>query len=257
MSPSSNVPAARQTLAILSYVASRPGPVGAAAIARDLHLPRSTTYHLLTELAEADFITHYPEDRTYGLGVASFEIGSAYLRHEPLERLARPVLRRLVDESGHTAHLGILQGAETLYLLKEQPAHPLTLITDIGVRLPAHLTASGRAMLAHLSAAQTRALFPSAGSFQRRTDRGPSSLRELRLLLRQQQSTGWAYEDGEVTHGYASVAACVFDHGSRPMAAISVTFADDVTPAKRNRLGAAVMAAAEAVTSRISGRRPA
>jgi hypothetical protein len=41
------------------------------------------------------------------------------------------------------------------------------------------------------------------------------------------------------------------------MAAISVTFADDVTPAKRNRLGAAVMAAAEAVTSRISGRRPA
>ena len=256
MSPSSNVPAARQTLAILSYVASRPGPVGAAAIARDLDLPRSTTYHLLAELAEADFITRYPEDRTYGLGVASFEIGSAYLRHAPLERLARPVLRRLVDESGHTAHLGILQGAETLYLLKEQPAHPLTLITDIGVRLPAHLTASGRSMLAHLPPAQTRALFPNPDAFSRRTDRGPSSLRELRQLLRQQQITGWASEDGEVTEGYASVAACVFDHGTRPMAAISVTFADDIKAAKRDRLGTAVMAAAEAVTTRVSGRRP-
>jgi DNA-binding IclR family transcriptional regulator len=256
MSPSSNVPAARHTLSILSYVASRPGPVGAAAIARDLEIPRSTTYHLLNELAAADFVTHYPEDRTYGLGVASFEIGSAYLRHEPLERLARPVLRRLVDETGHTAHLGILQGNETLYLLKEQPAHPLTLITDIGVRLPAHLTASGRSMLAHLSPAQVRALCPSGDAFQRRTERGPTSLRELRTVLQEQKVAGWCYEDGEVTPGYASVAACVFDHGSRPMAAISVTFADDVSAAKRNRLGTAVLAAAEAVTTRISGRRP-
>ena len=250
MSVTTTVPASRNTLEILRYVASRPGPVGAAALARDLGIPRSTTYQLLAELERADFVTHYPEDRTYGLGVASFEIGSAYLRHEPLERLSRPVLRRLVDETGHTAHLGILQGNETLYLLKEQPAHPLTLITDIGVRLPAHLTASGRSMLTHVSPAQMRALFPD------RTERGPSSLRELRSLLRQQQTKGWSYEDGEVTPGYASVAACAFDHGSRPMAAISITFADDISLAKRNRLGAAVVAAAEAVTMRISGRRP-
>ena len=256
MSVTTTVPASRNTLEILRYVASRPGPVGAAALARDLGIPRSTTYQLLAELERADFVTHYPEDRTYGLGVASFEIGSAYLRHEPLERLSRPVLRRLVDETGHTAHLGILQGNETLYLLKEQPARPLTLITDIGVRLPAHLTASGRSMLTHVSPAQMRALFPDRDSFAHRTERGPSSLRELRSLLRQQQTKGWSYEDGEVTPGYASVAACAFDHGSRPMAAISITFADDISLAKRNRLGAAVVAAAEAVTMRISGRRP-
>ena len=73
-----------------------------------------------------------------------------------------------------TAQLGILQGNETVYLLKEQPRTPVTLVTDVGVRLPAHLTASGRAMLAHLPDAQARALFPSAAAFTSRTGRGPT-----------------------------------------------------------------------------------
>ncbi|MFN8148349.1 MAG: IclR family transcriptional regulator [Candidatus Nanopelagicales bacterium] len=251
------VPAARQALAVLTYLASRPGPVGAATIARDVGLPRSTAYHLLAELVAADYVVHLPEDRAYGLGVAAFEVGSAYLRHDPLERLARPVLVRLVEEARQTAQLGILQGNETVYLLKEQPRSPLTLVTDVGVRLPAHLTASGRAMLAHLPAAQVRALLPRADSFGTRTGRGPQSLRELRSRIRTELAQGYAEEDGEVTAGYASVAAAVFDHGARPIAAVALTFGDDVEPRRRARLGAAAVSAADAITARISGRRPA
>ncbi len=251
------VPAARQALAVLTYLASRPGPVGAATIARDVGLPRSTAYHLLAELVAADYVVHLPEDRAYGLGVAAFEVGSAYLRHDPLERLARPVLVRLVEEARQTAQLGILQGNETVYLLKEQPRSPLTLVTDVGVRLPAHLTASGRAMLAHLPAAQVRALLPRADSFGTRTGRGPQSLRELRARIRVEQQQGYAEEDGEVTAGYASVAAAVFDHGARPIAAVALTFGDDVEQRRRARLGAAAVSAADAITARISGRRPA
>ena len=255
--PSSNVPAARQALRILTFLASRPGPAGATSIARQLGLPRSTTYHLLAELHAADFVVHLPEERAYGLGVAAFEVGSAYLRHDPLERLARPLLARLVEQTRETAQLGILQGAETVYLLKAQPRSPLTLVTDVGVRLPAHLTASGRAMLAHLPAAQVRALHPSAASFSSRTGRGPQTLRELRETIRREKHQGYAEEDGQVTEGYASVAACVFDHGSRPIAAVALTFADTADARHRARLGGAASAAADALTGRISGRRPA
>jgi DNA-binding IclR family transcriptional regulator len=251
------VPAARQAMGILSFLATRPGPVGATTIARELDLPRSTTYHLLAELLHADFVVHLPEERAYGLGVAAFEIGSAYLRHDPLERLARPLLARLVEQTSETAQLGILQGNETVYLLKEQPSSPLTLITDVGVRLPAHLTASGRAMLAHLPAAQVRALFPSAAAFTTRTGAGPTSLRELRETIRLEKQQGYAEEHGLVTAGYSSVAACVYDHGSRPTAAVALTFSSDVDPRRRARLGTAVVAAADALTGRISGRRPA
>jgi DNA-binding IclR family transcriptional regulator len=221
---SSDVPALRRGLAVLRLIAGRPGPVSAATVARELGLPRSTTYHLLTELTEAGFVTHLPEERRYGLGVTAFEVGSAYLRQDPLERLARPLLRRFADRVGHTGHLGVLHGAETLYVVREQPSHPQSLVTSVGVRLPAHLPASGRAILAHLPPAQVRALFPGKDSFVARTERGPRDLPSLRRLLTAERRRGWAVEDGYVTAGFASVAAPIFDHGGRPIAAISATF---------------------------------
>lgn len=223
MGSSSDVPALRRGLAVLRVLAARPGPVSAAVIARELELPRSTTYHLLSELVDAGFVTHLPEERRYGLGVATFELGSAYLRHEPLERLAGPLLRGLVDRVGHNAHLGVLHGNELLYLVKERPAQPQTLVTDVGVRLPAQLAASGRAMLAHLPRVQVRALFPRADAFVLRTERGPRDLPGLRRLLSRERRRGWSVEDGEITEGFASVACAAFDHGGRPAAAISVT----------------------------------
>ena len=80
---------------------------------------------------------------------------------------------------------------------------------------------------------------------------------ELRETIRREKHQGYAEEDGQVTEGYASVAACVFDHGSRPIAAVALTFADTADARHRARLGGAASAAADALTGRISGRRPA
>ena len=228
MGDSSDVPALRRGLAILRLLASHAAPMTAGAVAGELGIPRSTAYHLLSELSAAGFVTHLPEARRYGLGVAAFEVGSAYLRHDPLEALARPLLRSLVGRVGRTAHLGVLHGAQTLYLVREQPsrtsAPPAVTVTDVGVRLPAQLPASGRAMLALLPAAEVRALFPAAADFVCRTDRGPADLPALRRLLSVERRRGWTVEDGYVTAGFASVGAAVCDHNERPVAAISVTF---------------------------------
>lgn len=253
---SSTSPAVGRALDLLLYVAARPAPVSGAAIARDLRIPRSTTYHLLDVLIDRGFVVHFPDQRTYGLGVSAFEIGSAYLRHEPLEMLARPVLRKLVGQVGETAHLGVLHGAETLYLLKEQPVVPrvpVTLVTDIGVRLPAHLTANGRSILAHLSAAQVRALFPSTASFIDRTGHGPRNLPELRRVLSAERRNRWAEEVGLVTPDLRSVAACAFDHSGRPVAAFSVTWRRE---RERDVLVRAVRGAAMQLTRALSGREP-
>ncbi|MFI9384177.1 IclR family transcriptional regulator [Kutzneria sp. NPDC052558] len=260
MGSSSDVPALRRGLAVLRLLSTRPGPMSAAMIARELDLPRSTAYHLLAELSDAGFVTHLPEERRYGLGVAAFELGSAYLRHDPLERLARPLLRRLVDRTETTAHLGVLHGAEALYLLREQPRQPNTLVSDVGVRLPAHLPASGRAMLAHLLPAQVRALFPGTGSFVDRTGRGPRDLPSLRRLLSAERQRGWFVEDGFVTADFASVAAPVFDHGGRPIAAISTTFRHVCGTASACGLdwpevAAEVRRSAEELTLRIGGHK--
>ena len=256
---SSASPAVGKSLQLLLALATRSVPVGAASLARELGIPRSTVYHLLEVLIDHHFVVHFPAQRSYGLGVAAFEIGSAYMRHEPLEMLARPVLRQLVDELGETAHLGVLHGAETLYLLKEQPAAsrvPVTLVTDVGVRLPAHLTASGRSMLAHLPRAQVRALFPADHSFVGRTGRGPTSLPHLRRILAAERKQGWSVEDGMITEGLHSVAACAFDHSNRPLAAISVTRRVDRSIASTDDVVQMVRAAAQQLTASTAGVAP-
>jgi DNA-binding IclR family transcriptional regulator len=251
------VPAARSALAVLSALARQTGPVPAAVLARDLGLPRSTTYDLLGELVAAGFVVHLPEERRYGLGVTAFELGSAYLRQEPLARLARPVLARLVDEVGASAHLAVLHGREVLYVVEDRAPGRPPLVTDVGVRLPAQLTATGRAVLADLPDAQVRALFPDAGAFVDRHGTGPQSLSALRRVLAETRRLGHAVEDGEVTPGLASVGAAVHDHTGRPVAGAAVTFAAASTdgPA-RVVLARAVRAAAAELTRRIRGHAP-
>jgi DNA-binding IclR family transcriptional regulator len=252
------VPAVTRAVGVLRVLAAHPEPVGAAAIARQLGLARSTVYQLLAALEAAGLVARVPEERGYGLAVGVFELGSAYLRNEPLERASRPVLARLVEQVGLTAHLGVLHGRETLYLLKEQPTGATPLVTAVGVRLPAHLTASGRAMLAHLPGAQVRALYPSSDAFVNRTGSGPTGPTTLRWLLADERARGWAEEEGQVTSGLASVAAAVFDHQSRPVASIGLTFPSDDYPAERRVvLAAAAAGAAERLTRRLAGRHPA
>jgi DNA-binding IclR family transcriptional regulator len=225
----------------------------ASAIARDLELPRSSTYHLLNVLIEEGFVVHLPEERRYGLGVGAYELGSAYVRQDPLRWIAQTVLTRLVAATTHNAHLALLHGREVLYVIEERAPGRPGLVTDVGVRLPAHLTASGLAMLAALPPQQVDALFPSRQLLTRRHDAGPASLTQLRDLLTRSRDNGYAEEDGFVTPGFASVACAVHDHTGHPIAAVALTY-----PADQGEAGALaehVARAATRVTRGIRGSR--
>ena len=217
-------PAAHQVLAILGHLARQAGPVPAAAIARDLGLPRSTTYELLAALETSGFVVHLVDERRYCLGVAAYELGTGYARQEPLQRLARVPVARLADRSGCTAHMAVLHGREVIYVIEERAPGRAPLVTDVGVRLPAHLTASGRAMLAALPSAQLTALYPDQTAFVNRHEAGPRSLSALRRLLVDGRRAGHAVEENEVTPGFASIAVAVLDHARHPVASVAVTY---------------------------------
>lgn len=248
------VPAAERTIAILRHLASQSRPVPAAAIARDLDLPRSSTYHLLTTLAEARFVTHLPEERTWALGPGAFELGQAYLHARPLARLARPVLHRLAHDTGIPAHLAVLDGREVVYVVTERPPQAPPLVVDVGVRLPAHLTASGRALLAAQPLAQVRATFPDRASLPLRTDVGPRTPTELRRLLERVRTDGVGREDGEIDRRLASVAVAARDHAGRAEAAVTLTFVGEEhdEPARSHLAGLAADAAGQ-LTERLGG----
>ena len=248
------VPAAQQALAILRYLSRQAGPVPAASIVRDLELPRSSVYHLLGTLADEGFVIRLPEDRRYGLGLAAYELGTGYVRQAPLQRIARVPLADLVDRVGHSAHLAVLHGREVVYVIEERAPGRPPLVTDVGVRLPAQLTASGRAMLAQLPAAQVRALFPDPAAFVLRTGVGPRSPSALRAMLVDVRRRGHALEDGEVTPGFASIASPVLDHSGHPVAGVAVTFPAAGLPVPaRERVAELIGRTAATISRRIGG----
>lgn len=221
------MPAADQTLRILAYLARQRGPVAASVIGTQLGIPRSSVYHLLAAMAEHGFVVHLAAERRWGLGTAAFELAGGFARQQPLARLGRPLVAALADRTGESAHLAVMTGRDVLYIVEERAPRRPALVTEVGVRLPAHLTASGRAMLAVLPREQVRALYPDAASFADRTGRGPGRPAELREVLRATRADGYASEDGEVTLGFRSVGVAVRDHSGWPVAAIAVTWQGD------------------------------
>jgi len=250
----SAAPAARHTLAMLRHLAAQRGPVTAASIAAALSLPRSTVYRLLGVLEEYGFVLHFPEERRYGIGIAAFEISSGFSRQEPLTRLGGPVLAALVDRVGESGHLAVLHGRDVIYLIEERAPRRPSLVSDVGVRLPSHLTASGRALLSTLPKSQLRALFPDRTAFAQRTDREVSGYGDLRRLMTEVRAQGYATENGDITPGLASVAVAVRDHTGWPAASIAVTF-DAALPADAvAAIAAQVTASAADLARRLHGR---
>ena len=247
--PAPQVPAADQTLRILAFLSRQRGPVAARTIADQLGIPRSSVYHLLHAMAAHGFVVHLEAERRWGLGTAAFELAGGYARQQPLARLGRPLVASLADRTGESVHLAVMSGRDVVYIVEERAPRRPALVTDVGVRLPAHLTATGRAMLAALPREQVRALYPDAAVFADRTGTGPARPGELRELLRATRSAGHASEDGEVTLGFRSIGVAVRDHSGWPVAAIAVTWVDG-SPAPTGLADDVTHAAAE-LTRRI------
>ncbi|WP_240739946.1 IclR family transcriptional regulator [Leucobacter triazinivorans] len=251
-------PAADQTLRILGLLAGSRGPLAASMIASRLELPRSTVYQLLAALQHHGFVMHLPEEKRYGLGIAAVELSSAYARQEPLARLGRPLLRALVDRVRLSCHLAVPHGRDVLYVIEERAPGSPHLVTDVDVRLPMPVTASGRAVLAALPKAQVRALFPDRGAFVQRGSEGEEPIdrySRLRAVLDETRTRGYAIERGSVTAGLASIGVPVLDHRGWPVAALATTFPQRDVPEERlPGLAAEARRTAELLSTRIHGR---
>lgn len=255
----SKVPALDQALRILGLLATSRGPLPANMIATQLELPRSTVYQLLATLADHGYVMHLPEERRWGLGIAAVELGSAYSRQEPISRLGRPLVRQLVDRLRFSGHLALLHGQNVIYVVEERAPGAPSMVTDVDVHLPAHSTASGRAILSAMPKAQVRALFPDNQAFSVHSSY-PSEIdrySRLRQVLDDASARGYAIEQGAVSEGLASISVPVLDHRGWPVAGITVTFPHPAIPEESYPdIAHEVSGAAETLSARLYNRRP-
>lgn len=242
----SKVPAATHTLAILRLLMTTDAPISAARIATQLQLPRSTTYQLLKVMVDAGFVMHLKSHRTYGLGAAAYSLAQAYSTQQPLVRASTRHAQALAKLVGGSAHVSRLSsGMEVLYVLEERSAAAVSLITDVGVRLAAERTASGRVMLAALPDAELKARVDAAGLGRQ--------WQKIHTMVQQVRLRGWAEETEEVSVGQSSIAAAVLDHTGRPAAALAVTFTPGVGVDKHAELVAETCRRAQQVHTTLFG----
>lgn len=245
--PAGTVPAAHHTLAILTYLNQTGTPVAASRIATDLNIPRSTTYQLLATLAHHHYVTHLPDQRRYALGPAARTLAATNTLSHHLTRYGRPLCQELSDKLTQPVNLAILEHKDIRYLVTNRPTNQPPILTDPHVKLPAELTATGRAILAHLSPAQLRALYPHNDHLRTRHQTDPTTLKALRAELLATRTRGYGVEHDEITPGYSSIAHHIVDHTGDPVAALAITYAQNSNP-NLDRL----LAELRAATTRIS-----
>ncbi|RXS88395.1 IclR family transcriptional regulator [Streptomyces sp. TM32] len=128
--------------------------LGVSEIARRLELPKSVVHRILRSLSSRELIRHTRDGRSYQLGPAAALLGARAWAALDVHAAARPVLRRLRDETGETTTLSQLVGAERTYVEQFESRREVKMTVALGVRHSLHAGASGKAMLAHLDPAE-------------------------------------------------------------------------------------------------------
>lgn len=176
------------------------GPMRLDQIASRTGLPRSSAHRILTQLHGAGLLQHTPDGYAPAALTAT---GGA--DHAPLRSVASPVLERLHADTGLVVHLGILIGADVVYLDKVAGGSGASVPTRVAGRTPAHASALGKAMLAQMPAEDVDAIL---GEPLRKCT--PSTIADMptlhQELARIRSRRGLAYDDQELAAGISSVA---------------------------------------------------
>ena len=97
-----------------------------------------------------------PSGAGYQVGLSLLEVGARALFSQDFVQVAMPVLTRLAETLQLSAHLGVLDGTDVLYLVRRTPNTPLASNIRVGSRLPAHATTMGRMLLAYMTRGRAR-----------------------------------------------------------------------------------------------------
>jgi DNA-binding IclR family transcriptional regulator len=210
-----------RALAILDALSETSGQFSLAELSNRLPLHKSTLHRLLMVLEHHRFIRKHPLDGRYSLGMRLFELGSRAVARVDVRERAEPFLRRLVVETGETAHIALLSGGEMLSVINVESRKKLRTPTTVGGRTPVHCTAVGKAVLAYLPDHELELLLARL-RFERFTRRTITTRRALRAELDRVRALGYAVDNEEIEEGLRCVGAPIRDSAGRVAAAISV-----------------------------------
>lgn len=248
---SSSLRRALDVLAAIALACER-GPVpNLTEIASQTGINRSTVSRLLQPLIEARLVDQDPETDRYRLGPQTARLGQIYLQHLEVNDVAGPVLQALVDESQETAHLGVRDETDVVYVDKHESPLSVRTGSRIGSRQPLYSTAMGKVLLAHAAPSVFDAMVREG--LPHRTATTITAPDALQVELERVRADGYAIDDQENELGIRCIGVPVFDHRGSVVAAISVSGpAARMSIERLTELSTFVMNAAAGVSRRLA-----
>ncbi len=196
------------------------GELGVTDVARRLEVHKSTASRLLGALEKWDLVEQVEGRGKYRLGVGLLRLaGSAAAGLDVVEQ-ARPVCRRLAQETGFTANLAVLSGDQALYLDQVAGSSALQSYNWVGQRIPLHATSNGKVLLSEIDPATVHALVGRPTAYTPNTIVDPAALDRALERVRTQ---GYAVAVDEFEDGLSAVAAPVRNAHGEVTASVSLS----------------------------------
>ena len=212
-----------RALSLLNRIAEAPDEGATLTdLAQTAGLPSSTAHRLLITLEQERYVRFNSDRRLWSIGVQAFVAGCAFTKNRSLARIARPHMRRLMEETGETVNLAIEDEGEAVYLAQVECSQMMRAFARPGSRVPLHCSAVGKAIFSAVSDKALARVLHRRG-MPRLTVKTITSPADLRAALQEAKAIGYAVDDEEHAVGLRCIAAPIFDETGDVVAAVSVS----------------------------------
>ncbi|WP_027833889.1 IclR family transcriptional regulator [Maritalea myrionectae] len=241
---------------LLNIIADAPEGIALGALAQQADLAPSTTHRLLGALEGQGMVAFDAQAGAWQIGLGAFQIGAAFLHRREFVAAARAPMRRLMQESGETVNLAILNRGTVVFVAQIECDEVMRMAVKIGSVGPLHASAVGKAMLAFGAAEEVDNLTANL-HFPRLTDKTILDLPAFENELETVKNQGFAVDDEEQSLGLRCIAAPVFNEFAEPVCALSISGPTvRVTQERTAELAEMVINAAHRVTTKLGGKFP-
>lgn len=209
-------------LSLLLQLREASSPMSLSEISRRAGLHKVTTLRLLITLEKFQFVERNREEKTFKIGRNAFYVGNGFVREGTRQKILE-VMKQLVRNCRHTVTLSILDGTSVLFIERLDGIERVKVTVDIGSRVPAYSSATGRALLAGLTDKQIAERFKGI-KLDRFADQTPATLSRLLADVAKVRARGFAVNDQQSTPGLTAIAVPVKNQAGEHVAALGMAF---------------------------------
>ncbi len=226
--------------------------LGVTELSKKLKLHKNNVFRVLATLQSRSYIEQNKSNDSYRLGIKCLELGQTFIRQRGLLQQANPVLHELAEKTGETSYLSMLRGNEVVYLDAVETTSTVRVVSRVGLHMPLHSTAAGKALVAHESEEELRGRF-TAGPLTKFTKATLATADAFIADLALVRERGWAADLEEFEEGLRCVAAPIRDYTRKVVGSLSVSGPENRLSDEKIQkvIGPEVVAAAQGLSNKL------